>query len=131
QTLNARRRGELGTCAYRVLIAGGSEPVLAMVARLGRASDAIVPTTIAVPDTQIASVRQLGLPAIPLSDDDPESVLHLAREHGIDGGLFAPGPGVADTTLRRLARVSEWASLRLLYAPTVVDVATSAPVIPV
>src|SRR5689334_7179929 len=24
QTLNARRRGELGTCAYRVLIAGGS-----------------------------------------------------------------------------------------------------------
>lgn len=128
-TINARRRA--GECTQRVLVVGEAAPVTEMVERLRRTPHAIVPIAVVVPSDQVELVRDLDLPVAVISEDDPETTVTAAAAHLADGVLLVPGGTIPTTVWRGIARACEWHKLQLMFSPAVVDVATTAPMMPV
>ncbi len=128
-SINARRRN--GACSQRVLVVGEATPVAEMVERLRRAARSIVPIAVVVPSHQVDLVRGLGVPVSALSESDPETTVAAAGEHLADAVLLVPGGDIATSVWRGIARACEWHDLQLMFSPAVVDVATSAPMVPV
>lgn len=131
--INARRRS--GLCTQRLFVAGDAEAVVDMVARLRRAATAVVAVGVAVPTNDMERATHLGLPVVAFDGEietlDTDRILLAADAVLADGVLLAPGRGVDNEVLRRVARACEWANLSLFLAPAVVDVASSAPITPV
>lgn len=133
KNINLRRRS--GGCTESLLLVGDAAAVVDMVDRLRRKATSVIPVSIAVPTEGVELAARLGLPVVGFDDDidtlDADKVLAAAREGLADGVLLVPGRGIEPDVLRRLGRVCEWEGLPLLFAPSVVDVATSAVVTPV
>lgn len=131
--LTLRRRS--GQCTQSLFLAGDAHAVVDMCERIQRAGTAVVVAGFAVPGTDVEHAARMGLPVVGFDDDletlDTEKIVVAAQEGRADGLLLAPGPGVDNDVLRRVARACEWHALPLFLAPGVVDVATSAPVTPV
>ena len=127
--IHARRRR--GACTQRVIVVGEGAPVTEMVERLWRGARSIVPIAVMVPSQHVELVEGLGLPVVALSDSDPETVIAAAEDHLADGVLLVPGGDIQPSLLRAIARACEWHQLQLMFCPAVVDVATSAPMVPV
>lgn len=126
--IKARRRR--GSCVQRVLIVGDASAVVDMVERLGRATSAMGPVGVVVPADELDQVGVLELPVRALSIDAPEAAVEMAGELGADAVVLVAGT-LPNPALRAVSRVCEWTGLDIMFAPTIVDVATSAPVTPV
>ena len=129
--LRIRAQRRIGACTQRVMVVGEAGPVTEMVGRLRRAAHAIDPVAVVVPSHQVDLVQGLNLPVSVISDSDPETTVAAAEEHLADAVLLVPGGDIPTPVWRGIARACEWRELQLMFSPAVVDVATSAPVIPI
>lgn len=126
-----RRMRRAGSCIHRVVVAGDPDLAEELVKRIHFSKSAVVtPVALALPEQSRDIGDLLGLPLLGRLED-PDDIVAAAIAHGADAVLLAPGPTADPVALRRIARGCEWSGIRLLLAPSVVDVAASAPVIPV
>lgn len=127
--LRSMRRA--GRCAHRVVVAGDPDAAEELVRRIHASNSAVItPVALALPEHSRDIGDMLGLPALGRLDE-PDALVASIIATGADAVVLVPGPGADAAELRRLARGCEWAGVRLLFAPSVVDVAASAPVVPV
>lgn len=127
--LRRLRRG--GTCTQRLVVAGDPDRAEELVKRIHASKSAVVtPVALALPENSRDVSDLLGLPVLGRLEEPDELVASILA-HGADAVLIAPGPTADPMALRRIARGCEWSGIRLLFAPSVVDVAASAPVVPV
>lgn len=125
------RMRRAGRCAHRVVIVGDPDVAEELVRRIHASKSAVVtPVALALPEHSRDIGDMLGLPGLGRLED-PDHLVTSVLAIGADAVLLAPGPGADPADLRRVARGCEWAGVRLLLAPSVVDVAASAPVVPV
>ena len=127
--IHAQRRA--GRCTQRILVVGEAGPVIEMVERLHRATQAIEPVAVVVPADQVELVHGLGLPICALSESDYETTVAAAEEALADAVLLVPGSGIDTAVWRGVSRACEWHGLQIMFSPGVVDVATSAPFVSV
>ena len=130
QRRHLRRMRRRGMCVERVVVVGDPSIIEPLIRQLSRV-DALGLETIAVavpPGSTLSSDL-----AIPVLGDPgrPDTLIRQMQAAGANSVLLAAGGSMGTSTLRTVARAAEWAGLRLLLAPSVVDVASSAPVVPV
>lgn len=129
--VNLRRLRRAGRCVQHVALVGDADLAEKLVKRLRASRSAVVtPAALALPAGSRDISDLLGLPVLG-NVDEPDELVASILAHGIDTVLLVPGTTADADMLRRIARACEWSGVRLLYAPAVVDVAASTPVVPV
>jgi exopolysaccharide biosynthesis polyprenyl glycosylphosphotransferase len=118
-----------GALGDRVVAVGDPDVLEPLLRQLHKRSSGLDVVGAALP----AGASLAGVAAVPLLGDPAEhdALVHRIVESGATAVLLAAGGNMHAATLRRIARAAEWAGLEIFFAPSAVDVTSSAPVVPV